>query len=267
MGGHVQRIDLGGAGQALMQKRRFALLGDIGFVWRGPFWREGPDPARLAKALRSFGHPVVINAEASDARKWRCAGFLPLMTPATVAMLDAAETGAQFEARLDRKFRNRVRHARASLLRVVRNPLPDEPGHWLLSAEDTQRRERGYQGLPPALALAYTRVNPGQAQLFEARLSGKPVAGMLFLRHGTMASCFIGCTTQAGRAMNAHNLLLVEAVEWLRARGVETVDLGALDTVNAPGLARFKLSAGARAVTLGGTWLYARWLAPIARHL
>jgi hypothetical protein len=32
------------------------------------------------------------------------------------------------------------------------------------------------------------------------------------------------------------------------------LDLGTLDTQNAPGLARFKLGSGATAQLLGGTW-------------
>ena len=56
---------------------------------------------------------------------------------------------------------------------------------------------------------------------------------------------------------------LAFAAEELRKTGVQKIDLGTLDTVNAPGLARFKLGSGARAEPLGGTWLSSRLLAPV----
>ena len=44
----------------------------------------------------------------------------------------------------------------------------------------------------------------------------------------------------------------------LARRGVTRVDLGQVDTDTQPGLARFKLGAGADCRSLGGTW--ANWL-------
>jgi hypothetical protein len=38
--------------------------------------------------------------------------------------------------------------------------------------------------------------------------------------------------------------------------GTQVLDLGSVDTVSAPGLARFKLGAGAQVKSLGGTWLH-----------
>ena len=56
-------------------------------------------------------------------------------------------------------------------------------------------------------------------------------------------------------------------MRWLACAGVEMLDLGMIDTVNAPGLARFKLGSGAVAQSLGGTWLHAPGLNLIARAL
>ena len=81
---------------------------------------------------------------------------------------------------------------------------------------------------------------------------------------GDLVHFFLGCV-DAGEVsggwnfrlvLNAHNLLLARAAKWFAGRGVRGLDLGTIDTVNAPGLARFKLGVGARAKKLGGTWLY-----------
>jgi lipid II:glycine glycyltransferase (peptidoglycan interpeptide bridge formation enzyme) len=78
---------------------------------------------------------------------------------------------------------------------------------------------------------------------------------MLFLVHGSTATYHVGWTGDAGRCASAHNLLLWRAMEALQRRGVRRIDLGLLDTVNTPGLARFKLGAGRVPHRLGGTWL------------
>ena len=82
-----------------------------------------------------------------------------------------------------------------------------------------------------------------------------PVVAMLFLCHGPVATYHIGWSGPKGRAMGAHNLILASAMEWLADRGHLWLDLGVLDTQANPGLARFKIGAGARVRPMGGTWL------------
>ena len=77
---------------------------------------------------------------------------------------------------------------------------------------------------------------------------------MLFLAHGATALYHFGIADKAGRALNAHNLLLWRAIRALRRMGVDSLDLGGLDTVDNPGIARFKLGTGARVHSRCGTW-------------
>ena len=78
---------------------------------------------------------------------------------------------------------------------------------------------------------------------------------MLFLKHGTGATYHVGWTSDAGRKASAHNLILATAATRLAETGVTRLDLGTIDTENAPGLARFKLGSGAKPARTGGTWL------------
>ena len=64
--------------------------------------------------------------------------------------------------------------------------------------------------------------------------------------------------------MSAHNLLMWRAALWLARQGHRRLDLGPIDTANAPGLARFKLGIGAHARRLGGTW---GWWPPLGSLL
>ena len=267
LGMEVTQLNIGQddcAGQAVVQLRPMRGIGKLGLVSRGPIWRGPPDAGALADNLRALRHPVVLNAENVLPAELRRAGFFPLMTAATIACLDLS---GNIRKRMHQKWRNRLCRAEESPLKVSRGNFSAEDDKWLVEAEAVQRRKRRYAGLPIAFSEAFAKANPHMAQLFVAKLSREPVAGMLFLRHGRMASYHMGYTTNTGRALNAHNLLLFEAAKWLSRHGTDLIDLGTLDTVNAPGLARFKLGSGAYAKTLGGTWLFSRPTAPIARYL
>lgn len=169
-------------------------------------------------------------------------------------------------ARQHGKWRNRLRRALDSDLLIESAPLAGDADHWLLIREETQSRLRGYRRLPASFTLAWAEQNgPESTRVFTARHRGEIVAAMAFLLHGAAASYHIGWSGEAGRALGAHHRILWEASDWLATRGCLWVDLGTLDTETAPGLARFKLGSGARALPLGGTWLDAPGARAVAR--
>jgi lipid II:glycine glycyltransferase (peptidoglycan interpeptide bridge formation enzyme) len=99
----------------------------------------------------------------------------------------------------------------------------------------------------------------GEVRLFSARRGRgrglERIASMLFLVHGRVATYQIGWSGEEGRRLSAHQLCLWEAMRALREAGVRRLDLGTVDTDAAPGLARFKIGAGARVRALGPTCL------------
>lgn len=250
-----------------IQSRRFGPLGRIDLVSRGPVAAETDDLHDWTASWQRWhdGRPLLLNAEGIGAETLRAAGFWPLMTPASVALLPLGSESAMRTA-MRQKWRNRLHRAERAGLDIVERPL--EAGHWLLAAEAVQARQRGYRGLPPAFSLAFAAANPGQARVFEARQrDGTPLAAGLMLRHGRMATWQIGVTTSEGRRCMAMNLILWRAMQRLADQGHDCLDLGTLNTQDAPGLAHFKLGTGATARRLGGTWLHLGVLAPLARHL
>lgn len=188
-------------------------------------------------------------------------GALAVMTPAYIATLDL--TG-DLRAQMHQKWRNRLAFAEKQGLRITRQNLPETADQWLFQQDQAQQSTRGYAAWPEALTRAYAQANKGDAKLFTAFQGKEPVAAMLILRHGESATYHISHSAEAGRRRNAHNLLLWEAMRWLASKGVTTFDLGLIDTEKAPGLARFKLGAGATLRPLGGTWL---WWPPIGNTL
>ena len=190
-------------------------------------------------------------------------GAVPLMTPQWVAELALTDPDTMLAA-MHQKWRNRLRHGLKQPLRITRRSMPEQADHWLFRAEDAMRHARSYRGWPTGLTLAFVRANPGAAKLFTAHLGKHEAAAVLILRHGATASYHIAQCSDAGRAYSAPAVLLWAAAEYLAGKGHQRLDLGPIDTRNAPGLARFKLGSGAVARPLGGTWL---WLPRLGRLL
>lgn len=236
----------------LIVHRRFGPL-KVAMMTR-PYAANGISLTEQIKASRLPG-PLIIAPEA--ATPLNQIGALPLVSPATLAVLDLHPDTDDLMAGLHGKWRNRLRHAQAQNLRVTRQNMPDQLTHWLLDADAVQQGQRGYRGWPRSLTLAFARENRGDAKLFTALWGREPVAAVLVLRHGRTATYHIGHTRPSGRIASAHNLLIWNAITWAKSKGLTRFDLGTINTEDDPGLARFKLGTGAIPQRLGGTWL--RW--------
>ncbi|SLN43901.1 FemAB family protein [Falsiruegeria litorea R37] len=218
-------------------------------------------PARvLPDILVNQRRPVLLNPDFRDPDIEKI-GAVPLIGPATTAELSL--TG-DLRAQLHQKWRNRLKHAEMQNLRVTRQNMPIDPAHWLLSADAAQQRTRRYRSWPAPLNCAFAKANPGQAKLFTAFAGKTPLAGLLLLRHGSVATYQIAHTTARGRHHSAQNLLLWCAMTWAARKDMQRLDLGLISTEDAPGLARFKLGTGAKPRKLGGTWI---WWPPLGKTL
>ncbi|WP_394153196.1 GNAT family N-acetyltransferase [Loktanella salsilacus] len=244
---------LQGCGQVLVLRRALGGLGCVRFASRGPVFLPEFSIDDRASALRS-ARLHLVNAGPGDAAVMRRAGFFQILSPATTAILQLdLDPGAQL-ARAFGKWRNAARQGMAANLRLRQRLLCPSRDGWLLDADLAQQRTKRFRALPHALSLAFAQANPGDALILTASEGGTPVAAMLFLRHGAMATYQIGWSGPRGRALRAHHAMLLDAACRFAAMGVSHLDLGTVDTQYAPGLARFKLGSGAAAQVLGGTW-------------
>jgi len=223
----------------------------LGATLRGPVWESDDAVARVAalRALRRAGVRLVEAEGAADAEALRAAGFRMVATPATVAEWDLSGGAARLRAGLQGKWRNRLVVAERAGL-VLRERAVSGPGDALLRAEAAQRRARRYRALPGGFAAGFEG-----ARVVEALAGGAVVAGMLFLRHGRVATYHIGHAGPEGRAREAHRLILWHMAVRLAGEGVVRLDLGTVDTEGAADLARFKIGTGARLRPLGGSFV------------
>lgn len=270
------RLSLGGeiAASALVLIRHWPLFGDFALLSRGPVWaRTVPHATRragthaLLRQLRSRLRGVLATTERDSGPDLLDeTDMLAMVSPGHIARLDLRGDAAARRARQHGKWRNRLVRAEAAGLHVTHGPMPADPSHWLLRRETAQAHAIGYRRLPASFTHAWAASRLGQAtRLFVAEDAGRPVAAMLFLRHGRSASYHIGWSGPEGRRKHAHSLLMWQASNWLARQGHTCLDLGTLDTERTPGLARFKLGSGAQPVMLGATRLDAPGTALVAR--
>ncbi len=240
MGATVRQIDLGcGTVQVLERAGRRVAL-------RGPVWAEGATGADKRRALRRLARFAGVTLVTPE-QDLRGLGLIPLVTPVHHAVWDLS---GDLRAGLAGKWRNRLAAAERAGHRTGPASLKRLPE--LLAAESAQRAAKGYRSLPPAFTQG---LPPHALRLFDWRHAGAMGAGMAFVVEGATATYHLGWASEAARSRNIHPLMLMQAARSLRDEGVRWLDLGSVNTEDAPGLARFKLGTGAALRRLGHTLL------------
>lgn len=245
--------------------RRFGSFGGVALCTRGPLWLaplSGKDKAHAYRSLRQ-NLPVkglrllFVTPNEPGGEHLGLSPLKRVMTGYSTALLDLTPSMADLRAGLEKRFRHRVGGAEKSELTVHRVGTNVGQYRWLMDAEQQQRDNRSLQGMPLHFVDAYiaSRKQPGHNVLtLRADIGRDRVAGMMFLLHGQAATYQIGWTSDAGRDAHAHNLLLYKGMEALKERGIRSLDMGGINTGRSAGVARFKISTGAKVVTLAGTF-------------
>lgn len=257
-----------GAAQFIVQRLPWFVR--FAFTLGGPLWAEGlsvPEQREALAGLRrtlplrrprlAFFTPA-LNAYPTPPSDHPYSGRLRVATGGSTVLLDLSQGLELLRAAQEGRWRNRLAAAERSALKVRVCGSKPSDYRWLVQAEATQRQERRYFALPTGFVEAFQAAHrkPSMAVLtLAAEVEKQPCAGMMFLLHGRSATYHLGWSSETGRELNAHNLLLWEGCRQLIERGVARLDLGGVNTVKTPGLARFKMGSGGQVVTWAGTWL------------
>lgn len=252
LGGTVHRAVVSKNGQplALCQclGRRFGRVFRVSLASRGPLWLTNCNQRHaLALIRRTLPLPrprlqlFTLPASLTSIR------LLPLMTPATIA----TRTLPAKPDMLHGKWRNALRKAEKAKLTLRHTKCSGKDLHALLADDARQQSLQSYRAMPAGFSRKWHRIAPDDLRLFTAYEASQPIASALFLRHGNTASYHLAHNSARARQNSAQRLLLWHAFQALAAQGIAEIDLGPIDTENAPGLARFKLGTGAKARRLG----------------
>ena len=251
--------------QAQFIVRKFAKYVSLALCTRGPLWLQevnAKDKAAAYKAMRQSlplpGLRFMMVTPNETLEEQPCLPAVRrIMSGYSTVMLDIDKPMETLRAQLDKRWRHRLGGAEKSELNVQR--MGTNPGQyrWLLDAEMQQRVDRGLEGLPLVWFEHYaeSRKQPSRNLLsLRADVGRERVAGMMFLIHGQAATYQVGWTSDVGRDLHAHNLMLWRAIEELRERGVRSLDLGGVNTQRSAGIARFKMATGGTVRQLAGSY-------------
>ncbi len=249
--------------------RRFAGFLKISLLLMGPVWLkdigEGQKKNILMEIrrkypLRYFNLFAFSPHENAGQTAYENMGFRRIITGNSTIIVDLTLTEKQLWQNLYGKTRTDIRKAEKSDFDIVTGDHNHNFTGWLLKKEGKQQKEKKYQGLPAGLSRNYGRLyGPEQgvytAFAVSAASPDTPIAGILFLRHGRHATYHIGWNGKEGRKCRALNLLLWKMILKLKAAGIESLDLGGVNTDEGADIARYKLGYGGRVITLDGTFM------------
>ena len=258
-------------GIALGLKRKLFGLVRFNVILRGPLWIKHHDTKdnrlafyRLLKAEypkhRWRFMALLPDFDQSDARisELKDTGMRQVMSGFSTAWIDIRPDEETLRKTLKSKWRNQLKKAEGAKIDISIGGRKPHQYSWLLERENEQRSTQRYQATPLGLVPDYvaTSDDPLARVLSVSAIASKEkIAGALFLIHGNAATYHIGWTGEKGRSLNAQNRVLWEAMLALKARGIEFMDLGGVNTADLAGITRFKLGTGAEPTTLAGAYL------------
>ena len=261
------QVEVDGAPVALAQfiVRRFGSLGAVALCTRGPIWLKPPSLdeeshayAALKKTIPLRGLRLVLfTPEIAAGQPHGLSPWRRVMTGMSTVMLDLTPSMDNLRAQLDKRWRHRLVGGEASEMTIHREGTNPGKFRWVLETEMQQRSKKGLEGLPVEFFEQYVASRAQTAKTIltlRADMGRDRIAAMMFLIHGEAAIYHVGWTTDKGRDLHAHNLLLWKAIEELKLRGIRKLDLGGVNTIRSAGIARFKISTGGEVITLAGTY-------------
>ena len=270
LGVNVLRARVVRDGQILAQAqfivRQWGRLGAIALCTRGPVWHQPLAPTEESKVYQAMKQSLpltgirfmVVTPEVPEGQVHGLRPVRRIMSGMSTVMLDLRPSLTDLRAQLDRRWRHRLVGGEASAMLIQRVGSNAGQYRWLLDAEMQQRTDKKLDGLPLTFFDEYvqSRKQPSKNILtLRADLGRDRIAAMMFLIHGEAATYYVGWTSDKGREMHAHNLILWKGIEALRERGIRILDLGGVNTIRSAGIARFKMSTGGKVLTLAGSYI------------
>lgn len=263
---HRAEVTVDGRTVALAQFvcRRYGRVLGVALCTRGPLWLAAlPDESKAAiqRKLRRtlpLRRPriILLSPDLVEPSHPSMATLTRVLTGYSTVIVDLSQTMQQLRAGLHPYWRNRLASAEKSALRIATVGQSPQEYRWVLDEERRQRERKHFYSLPLGFVDNYIDAGgAGSALILKAEYQSRPVAAMLFLIHGSSATYHLGWSHPQGRALNAHNLLLWNAFELLKQRGIAKLDLGGVNTHDLPGISRFKINTGGKVVTYAGGYV------------
>lgn len=237
---------------------------------RGPLWFDGFGNAMHSKLFyyefnsqfpRRFGRRRRILPEVEDgATIQKILGQAGLnfenKTGYQTFWIDLKKDVEVLRSDLKQKWRNSLNKAERESLPITSdiNAAVIAETLFLYAAD---KALRGYAGPSPDFLKAYMPILAARGDLYIQRIvtENKTLAFVLIARHGRAATYLAGWSSDDGRKICAHHLLLWNSLIMLKEKGVEDFDLGGInDDESGEGIKTFKEGLGGKEVSYAGLY-------------
>jgi hypothetical protein len=247
-------------------EKRIAGIRLLSRVSRGPLFLDAtPSPetiqdvySALKRGWGRLGKGALVVAPSLESTPenlalMRAAGFRVLGEAGWVsAQVDLTRSEDNIIGSFQPNFRNKLRKCdKLDIgIRVGNEP---ELVEWMIARHEENKRDKAFSAVDDRFLRVLRDASGEDFTILQAIHEGRPVAGISVIRYGLGAEYFVAWFGPDGRAINAGNFLLWQAIRHMKSQGVATLDLGGLDPNT--GYSTFKRGLRPREYTLIGECL------------
>lgn len=269
-GWHVDRqvLSIGGRPVALVQALEKRVLGLrlVTRINRGPMFLVPHPPADLIVAVyravrrrwAMFPFGVLLLApaleEGPDNRaSLKGAGFLARKAGGWAsARLDLTQPLDALFQSFEHNWRKSIRAAEKAGVTV--RVADDEADHeWMIARHLQNMAEKGFSGHGAAFLRALRQHSGADYVLLQAMHEGRPVAGLVMLKFGSVADSIVAWFGDEGRKVKAGNAITWAAIQEMQRRGCTAYDVGGIGSDK--GFVSFKSGMNGAEYVLMGEYL------------
>lgn len=228
---------------------------------RGPVWFNNVSmdaflsefnrqfPRRLGRKCR-----IIPEMEKADEIMTRH-GFSKTGPGYETLWLDLTQDKETLRANLKKKWRQSLEKGEGSGINISWDK-PETHLPWFLSVYEQDKAQKDYRGASvKTLAAMGSVFNSNKNLLIGRAMKGDIcIAAVMLLCHGSSATYQAGWSGEMGRKTNAHHLLLWQALDVLKHKGIKDFDLGGISENEAMGVKKFKEGLGGDPVILPGLY-------------
>lgn len=242
----------------------------ISYLNRGPLFMDKPSGDTISKVFREIKqyfkwhkgnllllNPFVENSQANleilRKLKYRRLG----QREYTTSYVDLSVSENDLRKKLNAKWRNQLSLAEKKGVTVKVNQSGDNIED-LIRKYNSMMSEKKFSGLLEAeIRLLHKHFSKTSKfiNLFAFSEENKMIAFSIVLGYADQAVYLIGWVDNNSRNLNPSNLLLWNAIKYLKENQYSSFDLGGMDEKNLPGIAKFKKGISGNLVTYTERWV------------
>jgi lipid II:glycine glycyltransferase (peptidoglycan interpeptide bridge formation enzyme) len=176
----------------------------------------------------------------------------------TSSRVDISFPESDLLSNLNGKWRNQLKAAQKSNIEVKIDQ--DRGGQRFTERYQLFQSAKGFQGLDLGFLGKLNELffQSGKILILEAQNESVFYGAIVVVVHGKTATYLAGISEEDGRRSNVTNLLLWSAIQELKKRDVQFLDLGGLDFDGTPSIANFKMGLSGHVYQLLGEFLVIR---------